>query len=583
MTEGYGQHRWDDTARPTHRINPGRGLVSVLDVASVSHWRAVLLLTIAALIFFLPGFFAIPPLDREESDIAQITKQMIENDNYVDLRFQNQNRQSESVASHWLQAAAVHAVAATGLPRTSVRIFPYRMPSLIGGIGAVLATYWAALAFAGRRGAVLAGLMLCASILLGIEARLARPDAMMLLMVTAALGAMARAYFEWQRGDERTPARGSVASVFWLALTGGLVIGGPLMLMYVVLPVAVLAVLDRSVTWVRRLYPALGMLWLVIVTATWALAILVQGGGLGLMLGTLGGDVWSRMALLPMFQGGPPGTQFVMFFALFWPGAALAGLAAPAVWRARHQPGAQFLLAWLVPAWLVAELLLPKLPHLVLPLLPAVAIMIAGTVERQALAEGTWVSRGAMWWFVVPAVISVAAVVASIVFTRQPAFAAWPFAAGAMIFGLVAWGLYDLSRAERSLLNAIAASLLIGITVFGILMPTLTPLFPSVELSRALRNMKCDKPMAAAVGYQEPSLVFMSGTSTLLTDASGAADFLQQGQCRFALVEGRYERAFAQRAEAIGLLYAVTARVEGYNYIHGRQISVAIFSSDGTE
>ena len=38
-----------------------------------------------------------------------------------------------------------------------MRIWLYRIPSLIGAIGAVLLTYWAALAFVTRRGAVLAG------------------------------------------------------------------------------------------------------------------------------------------------------------------------------------------------------------------------------------------------------------------------------------------------------------------------------------------------------------------------------------------------------------------------------------------
>ena len=70
------------------------------------------------------------------------------------------------------------------------------------------------------------------------------------------------------------------------------------------------------------------------------------------------------------------------------------------------------------------------------------------------------------------------------------------------------------------------------------MVPTLTPLFPSVEIARVLRNVVCVGPKAAAAGYHEPSLVFMTGTSTLLTDGSGAADFLGQGSCRFALVEG---------------------------------------------
>jgi hypothetical protein len=90
-------------------------------------------------------------------------------------------------------------------------------------------------------------------------------------------------------------------------------------------------------------------------------------------------------------------------------------------------------------------------------------------------------------------------------------------------------------------------------------------------------------PKAAAAGFHEPSLVFMTGTGTLLTDGSGAADFLGQGSCRFALVEARSERVFVLRAEAIGLRYNVATRIEGYNISQGRAISIAIFRSEGTE
>jgi hypothetical protein len=102
-------------------------------------------------------------------------------------------------------------------------------------------------------------------------------------------------------------------------------------------------------------------------------------------------------------------------------------------------------------------------------------------------------------------------------------------------------------------------------------------------VARALRNVVCIGPKAAAAGFHEPSLVFMTGTSTLLTDGSGAADFLGQGSCRFALVELHSERSFAQRAEAIGLRYNVATRVDGYNISEGKAISVAIFRSEGTE
>jgi hypothetical protein len=121
------------------------------------------------------------------------------------------------------------------------------------------------------------------------------------------------------------------------------------------------------------------------------------------------------------------------------------------------------------------------------------------------------------------------------------------------------------------------------LTIYGIVLPAMKPLFPSVELARALRSVECHDPRAASAGYHEPSLVFMAGTSTLLTDAGGAADFLAQGSCRFALIESRHERQFAQRAERNGLRYAVVTRFEGYNYTGGRSIAMTIFRSEGTQ
>jgi hypothetical protein len=75
----------------------------------------------------------------------------------------------------------------------------------------------------------------------------------------------------------------------------------------------------------------------------------------------------------------------------------------------------------------------------------------------------------------------------------------------------------------------------------------------------------------------------MTDTETLLTDGSGAADFMSQGSCRFALVEQRSERAFVTRAEAIGLRYNVALRIEGYNISRGKPVSIAIYRSEGTE
>ena len=49
------------------------------------------------------------------------------------------------------------------------------------------------------------------------------------------------------------------------------------------------------------------------------------------------------------------------------------------------------------------------------------------------------------------------------------------------------------------------------------------------------------------------------------------------------MVERSAERAFVQRAEAIGLRYNAATRIEGYNISQGRSVAVAIYRSEGTE
>jgi 4-amino-4-deoxy-L-arabinose transferase-like glycosyltransferase len=580
MAETFARPRFGQPREPTNRVNPGSRLMGVIDFVTASHLRAGAFLLLCGLLLFLPGFFNIPPIDRDEARFAQATKQMVETSDFVDIRFQDDVRYKKPVGIYWLQSAVVETASALGLPRAQLRIWLYRIPSLIGAIGAVMLTYWAALAFVTRRGAVLAALMMCSSVLLGVEARLAKTDAMLLLTVVAAMGALARVYLSWQRGEDPAHPPWTWPVVFWTALAGGILLKGPLILMFVGLTIVTLAILDRSANWIWRLRPVWGLMWMLVLVLPWFVAIFWRAGD-AFFADSIGGDMLSKLSAQES-HGAPPGVYLLLFWVTFWPGAPLAAMAAPAVWRARREPAAQFLLAWLIPSWIVFELVLTKLPHYVLPLYPAIAILTVGALERRVLSR-SWLRRGAAWWFAIPAIMSVVAVVGAVTVTRQPVFLAWPFVAAALIFGLFAWWLYDDNRAERSLLNAVVAAMFLAMAIYGVVMPALTPLFPSAEIARALRNVVCVGPKAAAAGFHEPSLVFMTGTSTALTDGSGAADFLGQGSCRFALVEARSERAFAQRAEAIGLRYNVATRIEGYNISQGKAISIAIFRSEGTE
>ena len=455
---------------------PAFWLSTLLDAGVGSHRRACVLLIAVALLVFLPGFFQIPPVDRDEARFAQATKQMVENGDYIDIRFQDEVRYKKPVGIYWLQAAAVKAGRALGVNHADTTIWLYRLPSLAGAISGVLLTYWAALVFVGRRAALLAALMMAGSLLLGVEARLAKTDAVLLACSVAAMGAMARIYSA-SRSAPETPAGWRLPAILWTAMAAGVLVKGPLILMFVGLTAVALSILDRSARWIFALRPVSGIVWMLLLVLPWFAAITLRSGG-SFFEQALGHDMLEKVASSQEAHGAPPGYYLLLFWVTFWPGSVLAGLAAPAVWRARREPATQFLLAWLIPSWLVFEAVITKLPHYVLPLYPAIAVLIAGVIERGGLVKARWLMRGTAGWFVLPGIIAIAIPVIFIIVGRDLGFVAWPFAAVAVIFGLFAWWLYESDGAEPALLRGMVASIFVAITVYGVTFPLLPALFP---------------------------------------------------------------------------------------------------------
>ena len=67
--------------------------------------------------------------------------------------------------------------------------------------------------------------MMASSILLGVEARLAKTDAVLLLTFVAAMGAMARVYLAQRRTPERQIGW-RLPAIFWTAIAAGVLIKG---------------------------------------------------------------------------------------------------------------------------------------------------------------------------------------------------------------------------------------------------------------------------------------------------------------------------------------------------------------------
>src|SRR5262245_47180873 len=154
------------------------------------HRRPLAALLLLCVLAWLPGFFTLPPLDRDESRFAQATKQMLETGDFIDINLGTQARYAKPIGIYWLQAASTSVLGQGAVNR----IWTYRVPSLLGALAAVAATFFIARMIAGVETAFVSGLLLGFSVLLMSEAKIAKTDAALLASIVATQYVLMRAY-----------------------------------------------------------------------------------------------------------------------------------------------------------------------------------------------------------------------------------------------------------------------------------------------------------------------------------------------------------------------------------------------------
>lgn len=540
----------------------------------IAGWRGPLLAALVALLAGLPALMLLPPLDRDESRYAQATSQMLETGDYVDIRFQDDPRWKKPVGIYWMQAAAV-AVTSSVENRD---IAPYRIPSILGAMLAAAACAWAGAAMFGQRAGFLAGAMLGASFLLSTEAGIAKTDAMLCGAVTLAMAGLARIYLASRAGE--VPIRPHKL-MFWLGLGLSMLIKGPIGLIVVVPAMIALSVWDRDARWLKRLGWGWGLPLVALIVGPWAIAITIATDG-GFWTEAIGGDLAPKIAGGDEGHGVFPGFYLLIAPLLFFPATLLLPAALSAGWSRRAEPAIRFLVCWLVPAWLIFELTPTKLPHYNLPTFGALALLAAAALTRPVGKLSRQVGAGLT--IAVGALLAVGSVW---LLTEYGRSTAQTWATMTIVFAILASLIGAFLMLHRAAMTAVIASIALGVLAHGALAGTLRQLRPlsvAPQLEKVLLNANLHPRQGrvgpiAVTGFHEPSLVFLTGRDTELTDAAGAARALAEG--RPVIVEARDADAFREAAADLGVAGRAVGVVNGHNYSKGDDVSLTVYAPPG--
>ena len=561
-------------------LAPVRPRADVLDLITRG-WRAYALIAALTICGALPGFFSIPPLDRDESRFAQATAQMLETGDFVRIAVQDDPRNKKPVGIHWLQAAAVAATSSV----EAREIWAYRLPSMAGAVLAALAALWAGTALVGRRAAFIGAALLGVCLLLSTEGMIAKTDAVLCGVTTLTLAALA--HLRVRRPDQ---SGFGLAFLAWAALGVGILVKGPITPLVAALTLGALALWERRAAWMRPLLQVWGPLAAAAIVAPWVIAIQISTGG-AFLSEAVGHDLGTKISGGGEHPFTPPGLHLALLPILSFPMAIALVPAARLAWAAARAPRAsdeystlRFLVAWAVPTFLMFELTPTKLAHYTLPAYPAIALLAgAGLV---AMMDKTWTrtrwASVALASFAAAALVAVCAAMTTL-FPGAETLARSRMAETAVVGGAAAaaWlvALAMTRRPEAWLALAVTAGLAFSITARERFAPQMDTVLVSRAASRALADAALHPRLSAGVGpfwivgYREPSLVFSTITAAKLADGEAAG---RQAPADAAMLVEQRERSNLDRELAArGLRFApIGPTVTGQNYSNGETVAL---------
>jgi len=512
---------------------------------------------------------------------------MAESGDLLDIRFQDQKRYKKPSGIYWLQTTAIKIFSKDG----DRKIWVQRLPSVLGALLAVIATYWGAARMIGRRGAVIAAGMLALSALIIFEAHIAKTDAMLVGLAACCLGALAH----MRHGGGKMSAW-----LFWVALGVSIMIKGPIIPVIVLFTLITLAIWERKNRWMTHLlnWPAIlvfSLLWI-----PWAIAIWIATDG-AFFAESLGKDLGGKLISAQESHPGPPGYYLGTIWITLWPTCLLLlpafGFAIRAVRNGKGSDAPvvkamRLCLAWIVPYWALIELTPTKLPHYALPLFPALCVMAAvAAVTLLAVKEFSVLRRINAVIFLLVSMALIAVILAGQTLYGpsdiSKSYYVYAIGGAAGLFAIIASFALWQSKMKLGLIMAGLAALTLSIPTYQFILPNLTKLRIADQVSASFleQNIALPRkggPAVLSPHFTEPSLVYQLGGAIDVTDKTDLLDMkaLKEGRIIILDMERQTTKALLealhQAANQAKICTKKVPAIKGFNYSKGDAVELVI-------
>lgn len=467
--------------------------------------RPILLISLCALLYLLPGAAQMPLVDRDEPRFARATVEMIEGGNWIVPYFNGQYRFDKPPLTYWWMSLHYRLLGVTELAA--------RLHSAIAAWLTALLTFSIARRIGlENRWATMAALIWLSSLQVLIHGRVAVADMPLILGITLSM----RGIIEYILGDH--PPKPN-SQWFWIIVAGQSIAffaKGPLAFLIPLLALLLFLAVRRK----QALAPAqwkrlgidtiLGSLLVTAAVAAWGIPALLRTNGAYFDVG-IGEHVVERGISSFNDRFYIPGLYYFLIVLIFfspWVSALWPSLRSAWAERSKQDKSALLILGWATAPFIVFAFYKTQLPHYILPGYPALAILAARWMSRHPqpkLQWTVWLNR------IVLSLGILSALILAVNLLPRPELQ--PLGIACISLALILASLLFASESvrkratRRALLTMGLASILMIPFSIG-----LRNAHATVRLTNALEDQWASgsEPLQSK-GFSEPSLVWYSG------------------------------------------------------------------------
>jgi 4-amino-4-deoxy-L-arabinose transferase-like glycosyltransferase len=523
----------DDRARASRFLSILAVMTRLLPNRADSRLLLVLIALCLFLFFFKLGSRAL--WDHDEGMHAVMARNMVETGDWVTPTFNGEAFFDKPVLFNWLGAISFEMLGFTELAA--------RLPAAILGLACVLLTYLLGRRMFGSTVAFLGGLVLATSGLFLVLSRAVQYDMVLTFFTTLSLF-----FFYSGVADEKNRRRYFL--LFYVAAAFAVLAKGPLGLVLPALVIGPYLLLTKRLRLLREIRIGWGVLIVLVIAAPWYILMSMRNGDYlsHFFLGQNLGYFTSAESRHPE----PFYFYLLVLPGLLFPWTSLLPLAIyRPLWDAesRSRDPIRFLLLWVIVPFLFFSVAVSKLETYLLPLFPALALLIALVWDELLTTSNAALRRGLLWFHLPLAGVSVAVVVYlcldpplekslryGIDLTVLFALAV-PIAVFLMASLWLLW-----SRRFAACLAALAGVMVIGLVVFTTLLaPATDPYRSTKHLALKLDPMLPAGEEIVFFSRLRDSALFYTGRGAVVfKDPQDLDHYFAKRRRTFCLVEERY-------------------------------------------